>query len=1468
MARKFITNLYLKSHIRWRQAGAWWRRNDKRYGWPWRLANGLVIAVVVFSAAAPLLQHILEAHRYQLSDAALSLVGKTDPKLTKQLTYDAAASMYHFNQSAIKPDDGTNPMANLKQQVGTASGSDKDKSLYALDIPQDASQGVTYHDINSQLSFQLTPQFDVGLGQAVQGRLLYPLADKVQAVYSLKNNGLKEDIVVPKAVNNTMSYSYTLNLPKTLEARSLPDGSGGIGIYGANPSLFGDISYGSPNDQALVQKARESGEKNYLVFGLPAPVIKVAAGSQPAGATARFELRGDGSTKTLRVVAEGLDSIGEPFTIDPSVVVSSTSELQGGSNNEGNISFGTSGQVTRDQVSGGGTSANWTTNTDTGASRPGVYAGGAAAYNGYLYTYARQYTNATWHVYYAPLNTNGSLGAWVQGSSDPADERLYPGMVIYNGYVYLYGGSQGGSNVVFNTVTYAAISSSDGSMGNWTISPNTMQYGVCRLGYAVANGYLYATGGDTVATGNVCSNTGTPSNYVQYAALNGDGSVGTWGTTTTFTTARMDPGTVTYNNFIYVYQGTIDGSTGPQDFQYAPLNSDGTVGAWITASVTSPGMFYRFGIAVSNGYLYMIGGGGGSTTNTVRYIQLNNDGSPAVSGWKLSVGTMATATWGSATAVYNGYLYAYAGVNSTGTPITSTQYSKIDPAGKNNKFSTSGNTALTNVRAFSAGVAYNGYAYVLGGNNSTVVANGAGVGYNDTLYAPINSDGTVGSWTATSTFVSAARRNAGAAIAYNGFMYYLGGNASNGSNSTEVQYTAINSNGSLGTWADTTVLPAGRFVEMVWTYNGRMYMAGGFHGGASTACNAVSSTYCTDVQMATINSNGTLGTWSAQAAMPTAMSGSATATRGQHVYLVGGDGGGGSTAVYQASMDASTGAISSWNTLQSLPATRTGAIGGIANGYLYAYGNTTGRAGTDGGVYVRLNDDGTFPTDSGCGARFCTTNLMTVTMGTRAGFIYKGTMYAMGGADATAASTVVETSAINNGGSGVVGTWNTTTSIATARFKHATVASNGYLYVLGGSNGSALSDVSYAPINTDGTVGTWATTMSLPVARYFEAAVASNGYMYVLGGSHDTTDTQCNGSSSQYCNDVSYAPINANGTLGSWTSTTSFTTARFSTQAFAYNSYMYILGGATSSSVSTNDVQYAPINSNGTVGTWTATTTFTTGRNGLSAVAYNGYAYVLGGNDNSTTYNDVQSAPIISDGTIGTWTAVLSFVGARVNAQAAAYNGYLYLMGGTVAGSASTDVQYATINTNGTLGAWSTTTNFATARNSFGAAVYKGYLYIMAGNSSPLSDVQYVPLDSMARTGRYSKLVDLTGAANITGLTYSGGVASPSVSVTFRAAGADGVFGTSARADQINGLGTCEGTSNVTNVRYLLVSIVLDDSYGLATSGAYSDVVTTPANVTDFTINYSTSHPDPSIRLKLGKTLQNGALSALDTCKP
>ncbi len=116
------------------------------------------------------------------------------------------------------------------------------------------------------------------------------------------------------------------------------------------------------------------------------------------------------------------------------------------------------------------------------------------------------------------------------------------------------------------------------------------------------------------------------------------------------------------------------------------------------------------------------------------------------------------------------------------------------------------------------------------------------------------------------------------------------------------------------------------------------------------------------------------------------------------------------------------------------------------------------------------------------------------------------------------------------------------------------------------------------------------------------------------------------------CGEGTAFDITKSSLLFEWDETTPFTTARAQHTSVAYNGYLYVIGGIYKVTPFTfkNDVQYAKINSDGTVGAWTATNSFTTPRSGHTSVAYNGYLYVIGGYDGST-YNDVPYAQINAD---------------------------------------------------------------------------------------------------------------------------------------------------------------------------------------------------------------------------------------------
>jgi hypothetical protein len=1329
----------------------WWLAYDRKYGLKWRAANIAAAMLIVSTVAIPVIQNNLTNRRYRLSTDTLNLVGDNNQALSSKLKYNSQTQTYEFNKEAIKE---YNPAEAMQKQAGGAD--ENTKLLYSLDVPMDPKKGVTYHDVNSQLSFKLIPQFTSLPGKTEQGRIVFPLDNGPQAVYTLKNNGLKEDIVVTKAKQDTLRFTYNLELPKSLEAKQLPDGSGAIGIYSADPTLFNNMSYGSDKDRELVEKARENAAKTNLVFGIPAPVI-TAKDSKTGSATARFEHRGN----QLTVVAEKLTSIKSSFSIDPSVIVTSTADFTDG-NNEGNIDFSTSGQINRAGLTGG-TVGSWTQvntgvnayNGTNGASSPA-----AVAYNGYLYTAGGRYNN----------NTN---------------------QVTNMQYALICTGSNSG---------VGGCGATPGSIGTWTNTNNP----VTRQQTAMIahNGYLYIVGGDISA------------DVLQYAKVNANGSVGVWQTNnTTYTTNRTSPGVVTFGNYIYVFGGGIFGGTNfLNDIQYAPFKADGSIGSWQTSTTTitdtssyqadsyngyayltptcgtglnncsNAGVVYSIklleggdvstiwqtssviankqgqNIRVVSGYVYLTGGyTGGVPQSTIQIAKVHTNGS--LGPWQ-TTSALSVAVNDMAVASYNGYLYVIAGGDDAArnsAPTGTTQYAKIDIAGVTGNYSTT--TSFTTARYGQSTVVYGGYLYVSGG--CAAFGGCSGTYYNDVQFSKLDATtgaivtngiascngGGAATWcTSSNTFTTA--RFGHTSIAYNGYLYIIGGfkfGAPNDMN--DVQFASLNSStGAVGTWTTSAnSFITGRSLHTTVVYNGYLYLMGGR--------NASNTTY-NDVQYASISSTGSVGVWhytdSGQDRNTTFNSGF-TNTRRSHasfvangyVYVMGGHASGATTMFHDiqyalictganngvGGCSTNVGTVGTWNTTIDLPSSvdRDGFAAVPSNDYVYIVGGCTA-------------------TDVGSA---CTS-------------VINDTKYARICADTSTTDGC-------NGTVGTLGTWHTTSSFTNARQALNAVAYNGNLYVLGGggttSPGTLYNDVQHAPINNGGggSTNSWADQGATGAGRVQLGGTTYNGFVYIAGGCTGNLGAGALGCTTLGMqSDIKYAAMGDNGTIGSWNSAgAAFSSARSGLAMTAYNGYVYIIGGCSAGNSGDcttyqSDIQYALIctgsNSGvdgcgataGTIGNWHANpNSFSTGRYGLTGLVSNGYMYILGGcsataSGSCTTYqSDIQYALICTGnnsgvggcggvaGTVGTWaSAGSSFTTGRLYQSATINNGYLYVLGGcsamTIARACTTfqgDVQYRAIDpSNGTLtGSWTGGTSFGPASFGSVALTFNGYLYLVGG---------------------------------------------------------------------------------------------------------------------------------------------------------
>ncbi|MDD5302555.1 MAG: hypothetical protein PHS14_05530 [Elusimicrobia bacterium] len=206
--------------------------------------------------------------------------------------------------------------------------------------------------------------------------------------------------------------------------------------------------------------------------------------------------------------------------------------------------------------------------------------------------------------------------------------------------------------------------------------------------------------------------------------------------------------------------------------------------------------------------------------------------------------------------------------------------------------------------------------------------------------APASDAGEVGAWTPEAALPEAVYYHAGATV--NGNLFVLGGfhyTDANGMAVSNVVYRAkIGAGGGVGAWQTATPLPQPVFFPSAASWNGRIYVTGGWNG--STLVNTVYS--------AEVLGDGSLGPWVAQKSLPEAVYTHAAVSNGT-LYVLGGTVNGGNdiqNSVYFAKINAD-GTLADWAATTPLPSpvSNHGAV--VANGRVIVLGGWTGAAPTE-----------------------------------------------------------------------------------------------------------------------------------------------------------------------------------------------------------------------------------------------------------------------------------------------------------------------------------------------------------------------------------------------------------------------------------------------------------------------------------------------------------------------------------------
>ncbi|MFV2057941.1 MAG: hypothetical protein ACC707_15865 [Thiohalomonadales bacterium] len=311
--------------------------------------------------------------------------------------------------------------------------------------------------------------------------------------------------------------------------------------------------------------------------------------------------------------------------------------------------------------------------------------------------------------------------------------------------------------------------------------------------------------------------------------------------------------------------------------------------------------------------------------------------------------------------------------------------------------------------------------------------------------------------------------------------------------------------------------------------------------------------------------------------------------------------------------------------------------------------------------------------------------------------------------------------------------WRETSSLMFPRAGAATVEAGGFLYVIGGIDGSRFVPmVEFAKIMEDGHLGPWRRTSPLLQERGFIDAVTARGYLYVVGGGNGPNGKNL-------LRSVERAKILADGQLGEWhEEKNGLIMPRRCSKIIRQGNFIYALGGFAGALLDT--VEKAKIGLDGHLGEWNIEKeTMTIPRYVNSVKASQGYTYVIGGHDQNkgVGINNVEWTSPDENGVMKNWRVTEGLQAGRYGLSSAKFSKRLYALGGLTGLEYLTSVETSEIQANGELSPWRYTTEMIEPRATFSTLVYKGWLYVIGGTNQDryLNTVEYARINPKGDLG-------------------------------------------------------------------------------------------------------------------------------------
>lgn len=303
---------------------------------------------------------------------------------------------------------------------------------------------------------------------------------------------------------------------------------------------------------------------------------------------------------------------------------------------------------------------------------------------------------------------------------------------------------------------------------------------------------------------------------------------------------------------------------------------------------------------------------------------------------------------------------------------------------------------------------------------------------------------------------------------------------------------------------------------------------------------------------------------------------------------------------------------------------------------------------------------------------------------------------------------------INTTQSAALSNWVNSGTSPLSTHMHVTAVTKNRVYVMGGVSNSGStyttrSEVYTAVINADGTLGAWSLASTLPGPKCMGGVVVIKNKLYYIGG----LSSWSNGT---YANNAYVANINADGTLGTWSTVSA--PANMGGRALLYtrNGKLYAANIGIFNSTQFA-LKAAVINEDGTLGAWGGVSS-PGGINHMSFGCVIGdYLYSFNDHDSNTNFsNQIKRATINSDGTLSSFVNVgTSFVTGSSFAQLYVTKNRIYAYAVETFLDATLTTYSAPINADYSLGSW--TSNGQITKRIWGTAGFavSNRLYLYAG---------------------------------------------------------------------------------------------------------------------------------------------------------